>query len=169
MTSGRRNGVWRIDHLVVVFDTDDLNIHRESRHLKTTDKIIFSAYGDDWPMRKLLFQVKTLCTCRLLPCSANRGGQSCGLTTVRARYHANTCTTIGEQTSTSRSQRTTSMTQTREEAATSPPQCRSSEPSGTNGRAFEAANRTYGTFSGLNVQWKRTVRNHVEAGLHPDD
>ena len=61
------------------------------------------------------------------------------------------------------------MTQTREEADTSPPQCRSNEPSGTNERAFEAANRTYGTSGGLNVHWKCTVRNYIEARLQPDD
>ena len=27
----------------------------------------------------------------------------------------------------------------------------------------------YGTSGALNAQWKRTERNYVEAGLHPDD
>ena len=27
----------------------------------------------------------------------------------------------------------------------------------------------YGTSGALNAQWKRTVRNYVEAGLYPDD
>ena len=41
----------RIDNPVVIFDNDDLNIHRESRSEQITVKMLLLAHGLEWSMK----------------------------------------------------------------------------------------------------------------------